>query len=228
MNSFQNRQGENLNKKVFQVNEVQRDGTGEIVQIKGNLYRDDSEGLIQEGTPLEAETLTEIVKALAKEVVISGIEEIGDIRTKLRALINTIAINYTDNSIASLREELQVKIEEIATRIVEKHVGFNIYESDVELLANGYIYPSTEIYIPIKENVVIEFINTYDSLFRYEYGQEGTTNFVLSIQAINEPEEFGTCEYRHEFNLKSLETGEIVTKAYVNIRYTSSSTTPED
>ncbi len=68
MNSFQNRQGENLNKKVFQVNEVQRDGTGEIVQIKGNLFRDDSEGLIQEGTPLEAETLTEIVKALAKEV----------------------------------------------------------------------------------------------------------------------------------------------------------------
>ena len=48
MNSFQNRQGENLNKKVFQVNEVQRDGTGEIVQIKGNLYRDDSEGLYNE------------------------------------------------------------------------------------------------------------------------------------------------------------------------------------
>ena len=68
MNSFQNRQGENLNKKVFEVTDVQRDGTGEIVQIKGNLFRDDSEGLIQEGTPLEAETLTEIVKALAKEV----------------------------------------------------------------------------------------------------------------------------------------------------------------
>ena len=66
MNSFQNRQGDNLNKKVFQVDEVQRDGTGEIVQIKGNLFRDDSEGLEQEGTPLEAGVLTEIVKALAK------------------------------------------------------------------------------------------------------------------------------------------------------------------
>lgn len=225
MNSFQNRQGNNLNKKVFEVTNVQRDGTGEITSIEGNLYRND-DGI--GGTPLEATVLTEIVKSLTREVVLSGIEEIGDIRTKLESLINTITINYTNKSIASLREELLVKIEEIATQIVEKHVGFNIYEDEVELLSNGYIYPSIEIYIPVKENVEIEFINTYNSLFRYEYGQEGTTNFVLSIQAINEPEEFGTCEYRHEFNLKSLETGDIVTKAYVMVRYTSASTTPED
>lgn len=69
MNSFQNRQGDNLNKKVFQVDEVQRDGTGEIVQIKGNLFRDDSEGLTQEGTPLEAETLTIIVENMVLDII---------------------------------------------------------------------------------------------------------------------------------------------------------------
>ena len=69
MNSFQNRQGENLNKKVFEVTDVQRDGTGEIVQIKGNLFRDDSEGLEQEGTPLEAETLTAIIENMIIDII---------------------------------------------------------------------------------------------------------------------------------------------------------------
>ena len=230
MNSFQNRQGENLNKKVFQVNEVQRDGTGEIVQIKGNLFRDDSEGWIQEGTPLDAETLTEIVKALAKEVVLSGIDEVGgDIRQKLKTLINTIAINYTNNSITALKEELIQTIEEMATRITEKHVRYSVYETELELQSdNATINPYGEIYIPIKERVTIEFIKSYDSLFRYEYGHVGNSSFAISIQTLNELESYGTSEYNLEFALKSEATGELLTKVYVTVVSIESSTTPED
>ena len=229
MNSFQNRQGENLNKKVFQVNEVQRDGTGEIVQIKGNLFRDDSEGLTQEGTPLEAGVLTEIVKALAKEVVLSGIEEIGEIRTKLKTLINTLSINYTNNSITALKEELLTKIEEIATKIAEKHVRYSVYETELELQSdNVTIKPYGEVYIPIKERVDIEFVNCYESLFRYEYGHTGDSKFAIGIQALNEPESYGTSEYDLEFALKSKATGELLTKVYVTVVSIESSTTPED
>ena len=230
MNSFQNRQGENLNKKVFQVNEVQRDGTAEIVQIKGNLFRDDSEGLIQEGTPLDAETLTEIVKALAKEVVLSGIDEVGgDIRQKLKTLINTIAINYTNNSITALKEELIQTIEEMATRITEKHVRYSVYETELELQSDSAaINPYGEIYVPIKERVTIEFVKSYDSLFRYEYGHAGDSKFAIGIQTLNEPESYGTSEYNLEFALKSEATGELLTKVYVTVVSIESSTTPED
>ena len=230
MNSFQNRQGENLNKKVFEVTDVQRDGTGEIVQIKGNLFRDDSEGLIQEGTPLEAETLTEIVNSIAKEVVLSGIDEVGgDIRQKLRTLINTISSNYTNNSIASLKEELLQKIEEIATKIAEKHVRYSVYETELELHSDSVtIKPYGEVYIPIKERVDIEFVNYYESLFRYEYGHTGDSKFAIVIQALNEPESYGTSEYDLEFALKSEATGELLTKVYVTIVSIETSTTPED
>ena len=65
MSEFVNRMGTNLNRKVFDVESVQRDGTGEIIQIIGNLFRNDSEGLTQEGTPLEASELNSVVKDIA-------------------------------------------------------------------------------------------------------------------------------------------------------------------
>lgn len=233
MSEFVNRTGTNLNRKVFDVESVQRDGTGEIIQIIGNLFRNDSEGLTQEGTPLEAGVLTEIVNNIAseisKEVVLTGIEETGEIRTKLRSLINTIAINYTDNAIDSLREELLAKMEEIATQIAEKHVRYSVYETEVELLTSSSdAYPCAEIDIPIEERVTIEFVKSYDSLFRYEFGHESDTNFVIGIQALYSPENYGTSEYKLEFALKSEATGELLTKVYVTIVSIETSTTPED
>lgn len=52
---FSNRKGSNLNRKVFEVEEVVRDASGEIVRIIGKLLRADDN--CSGGTPLDEKTL---------------------------------------------------------------------------------------------------------------------------------------------------------------------------
>lgn len=57
---FENRTGTNLNNRVLDVTEVTRDNSGEIIQIKGQLSRNDE--YITKGTPLNATTFNELLK----------------------------------------------------------------------------------------------------------------------------------------------------------------------
>ena len=66
MSEFVNRTGTNLNRKIFNVDHIQRDENGEIILIEGKLLRDDG-GI--GGTPLEADELNTIVENLAKKII---------------------------------------------------------------------------------------------------------------------------------------------------------------
>ncbi len=59
MIKFEDRQGANLNRKIFEVEKVERDEAGEIIRIIGTLVRADEPEI--EGTPLNAENLSLLV-----------------------------------------------------------------------------------------------------------------------------------------------------------------------
>ena len=63
MNSFINRQVENPNGRRIEVKEVTRDNNGEIVSMDVDMYKDEGNVLVT-GTPLNAESLNEIIKAI--------------------------------------------------------------------------------------------------------------------------------------------------------------------
>ena len=66
MNSFINRQVENPNGRRIEVKEVTRDNNGEIVSMDVDMYKDEGNVLVT-GTPLNAESLNEIIKGMIKE-----------------------------------------------------------------------------------------------------------------------------------------------------------------
>ena len=325
MNEFVNREGPNLNKKIFCVESVQRDATGEIISINGTLLRNDKDGITQEGTPLNAEKLNEIVKNIANKSIDENLEngtgsisvkinemidgnlenetssipvkinkiinenlengtgsipvkinemidgnlenetgsipvkinemidgnlenETGSIpvkinelinknvsnpsdtiQNKIRSMANGIAKSYTDQQLEEFREEILLTIEQISKNIVEKYVEFTVENLLLEIISDGTtVVPYGELVIPVDEEVTIEIAKSYDELFMYEYGMENNQNFVISIQAKTEPEDTGTCEYKHKFVLKSIESGEIVKKIFLTVRYYTPSVSPED
>ncbi len=59
MNEFTDRQGTNLNRKIFEVEKVEKNEAGEIVRIIGTLLRADDATI--EGTPLNAKSLNLMV-----------------------------------------------------------------------------------------------------------------------------------------------------------------------
>lgn len=69
MNEFKDRVSSTLNHKILDVKSVERDETGEITSMKVEVIRNDEEGLTQEGTPLNAEGLSNAVKSMINDVV---------------------------------------------------------------------------------------------------------------------------------------------------------------
>lgn len=69
MSNFIDRQGQNLNKKILEVLNIERDETGTVISMEVEVIRNDSEGLIIEGTPLNAENLSKIVESVVNEEI---------------------------------------------------------------------------------------------------------------------------------------------------------------
>ena len=120
-------------------------------------------------------------------------------------------------------------------RVDKKKFTFGLYLRDfLDKYSAGvpfnYCFDSSnvEFYQQVRSLDNEEFVKSYDSLFRYEYGHAGDSKFAIGIQALNEPESYGTSEYNLEFALKSEATGELLTKVYVTVVSIESSTTPED
>ena len=55
-NKFINREAHNLNRKIFDIDKIERDYNGNITAIIGSFIRDDNP--IVEGSPMDAKTLT--------------------------------------------------------------------------------------------------------------------------------------------------------------------------
>lgn len=69
MSNFFDRQGQNLNKKILEVSNIERDETGTIISMEVEVIRNDGEGLTIEGTPLNAENLSKIVESVVNEEI---------------------------------------------------------------------------------------------------------------------------------------------------------------
>lgn len=69
MNNFVDRESPNINKKILEINKIELDETGELKRLYVTEYRDDSEGLTSEGTPLTAEYLNDIVEKICTKMV---------------------------------------------------------------------------------------------------------------------------------------------------------------
>ena len=67
MNEFKDRVSSTLNHKILDVKSVERDESGEIISMEVEVIRNDGEGLTQEGTPLNADNLNNIVKGMIKD-----------------------------------------------------------------------------------------------------------------------------------------------------------------
>lgn len=62
MSKFENRESQTLNYKILDVKSVERDESGEIILMKVEVIRNDTPNEGKEGTPLNAESLTAIIK----------------------------------------------------------------------------------------------------------------------------------------------------------------------
>ena len=68
MNKFINRKAQDLNKKILEVEEIERGSDGEITKIVGTLVRADTPEI--EGTALNAENMNSIIKKMINNTVI--------------------------------------------------------------------------------------------------------------------------------------------------------------
>ena len=93
MNEFKDRVSSTLNNKILDVKSVERDESGEIISMEVEIIRNDSEGLTQEGTPLNAESLNEIINEMIHDQIYKSDEDkVNEDKEKL-----TIALFVTDN-----------------------------------------------------------------------------------------------------------------------------------
>ena len=90
MNWFENREGNNLNRKVLEVEKVTRDGTGEILSLEVKVIRGD-DSIEKVGTPVESDSFNTIVKGMIKE----GLYKLGlTDKQKNQYQVNNIEIGF--------------------------------------------------------------------------------------------------------------------------------------
>ena len=75
MNEFKDRISSTLNHKILDVKSVERDESGEIISMEVEVIRNDEEGLTQEGTPLNAESLNQVIN----EMIVTQIVNFMDV-----------------------------------------------------------------------------------------------------------------------------------------------------
>lgn len=71
MNEFKDRISSTINHKILNVKNVERDESGEIISMEVEVIRNDEEGLTQEGTPLNAESLNNIINEMIVNQIIN-------------------------------------------------------------------------------------------------------------------------------------------------------------
>lgn len=72
MSKFENRESSTLNYKILDVKSVERDESGEIISMEVEVIRNDTPKEGKEGTPLNAESLNEIIKQMIKDEISSA------------------------------------------------------------------------------------------------------------------------------------------------------------
>lgn len=199
MSEFVNRTGTNLNRKVFDVESVQRDGTGEIIQIIGNLFRNDREGLTQEGTPLEARELNSVVKDIA---------------------YNTTH-KYLDVEFEYENGLLRQKLDEVIMAYLQKWLNYEIEIVNI----NSVNELNKNILLTKLSNTTYEITGDYDNV---EVSLSTVNNNLNVSVTFNDSLTEGTYEFTYFINFYNVNTNRLVKKVLLNINYTSSSTTPED
>lgn len=172
---FEDRVGTNLNKKILEVESVERDQAGEITLLEVKEFRNDGEGLIQEGTPLNAEKMNDIVSAMASSVF-------KDILKKV------VGITYDEKKVSLLPngdhsgvESIYIETEEPVECIIK-----NEYTDLVSISAN---------YLPNQNKVFIELTGLFDE------GVDGIHLFNVEVEFISKQtsrlihKEFITIQY---------------------------------
>ncbi len=92
MNQFIDRNGTNLNKKRLKVVQVVRDAsTDEISELYVEEFRNDSAGLIEEGTPLNADNLNSIIRSMMNSG--GNTQNNKTNAQKLREVVDNLSIN---------------------------------------------------------------------------------------------------------------------------------------
>ncbi len=77
MIKFIDRTGSNLNQKILEVNQVERDESGEIVRLYVKEIRNDQDGLTNQGTALNATELNKILDSLYQEIIMQDSERVS-------------------------------------------------------------------------------------------------------------------------------------------------------
>lgn len=95
MSEFKDRTSTTLNHKILDIKNVERDDSGEIISMKVEIVRDDKEGLTDEGTPLNAESLNDIINEMIHyHIYKSDEEKVEEDMSKL-TIPSSVSSNFT-------------------------------------------------------------------------------------------------------------------------------------
>ncbi len=203
MNNFTNRQGTNLNKKVFYVDTVETDANDQITKIKGVIERDDDPTSV--GTPLEANQFNQIVRNLVE---------------------NTMDYAINDKSSAFFID-LQARIKEI---LVE-HTGYSLQKaykniSYTEALNNQISTVITD------EDVVVKKIscdeNNFNISITTNYNTSNSTYVTKITHKANSASAVEGNSYEFVYLIKSKSTNETIKKFIVTLYYAQQPAAAED
>lgn len=119
MSEFINRTGLNLNKKILNVSKVTRNQSGEIITLEVEVIRNDEDGLMVEGTPLNASNFNNIINEM------------------IDSRVHSALVNYHENQLAII-ETAEVTL--LADGSCAMYDGFSIYapENVVVDVENNY------------------------------------------------------------------------------------------
>lgn len=119
MENFENRISNNINKKILDVDRVERNQAGEIIKIYGEILRDEGE-VTEEGTRLNAESLNQVVNYLAEQKVydtLKAIEDSIDNLVESHSIITNTKVNFELSN--DLNEDVSIRWEVLEGEGVE-------------------------------------------------------------------------------------------------------------
>ena len=95
MSKFENRESSTLNYKILDVKSVNRDESGEIISMEVEVIRNDTPKEGKEGTPLNAESLNEIIKQMIHDqIYMSDEDKVKEDKEKL-TIKSYVSDNFT-------------------------------------------------------------------------------------------------------------------------------------
>ena len=182
MNEFINRESNKLNRKRYVIEEVKEDGLGTIEEFIAYETRYDDEEVdtivTEEGTKLDAESLTNIVSNISRNVTNQVLDEKEE---SLNEKINELSESKTNEILLEKESELTNKINELSE--VKVFEVLNRIESDFNELVNEHNTISNS-------KVDFELSNLLDNYINIEWevssgeGVEltkGTTSTIVNV-----------------------------------------------